>query len=52
MLDEGRGLRDTLRLALVAIGRGGQGDVGSASATRSSMCNPRTTQRCMRLTIP
>ena len=28
MLDEGRGLRDTLRLALVAVGRGGQGDVG------------------------
>ena len=28
MLDEGRDLRDTLRLALVAVGRGGQGDVG------------------------
>ena len=28
MLDEGQGLRDTLRLALVAVGRGGQGDVG------------------------
>ena len=28
MLDEGRGLRDTLRLCLVAVGRGGQGDVG------------------------
>ena len=28
MLDEGRGLRDTLRLCLVTVGRGGQGDVG------------------------
>jgi hypothetical protein len=28
MLDEGRSLRDTLRLALVAVGRGGRGDVG------------------------
>ena len=28
MLDEGLGLRDTLRLCLVAVGRGGQGDVG------------------------
>jgi len=28
MLDEGRGLRDTMRLCLVAVGRGGQGDVG------------------------
>lgn len=28
MLDEGQGLRDTLRLCLVAIGRGSQGDVG------------------------
>lgn len=28
MLDEGKGLWDTLRLALVAVGRGGQGDVG------------------------
>ena len=28
MLDEGRGLCDTLRLCLVAVGRGGQGDVG------------------------
>ena len=28
MLDEGRGLRDTLRLCLVTVGRGGQGDIG------------------------
>ena len=28
MLDEGLGLRDTLRLCLVTVGRGGQGDVG------------------------
>ena len=28
MLDEGQALRDMLRLALVAVGRGGQGDVG------------------------
>ena len=28
LYEEGKGLRDTLRLALVAVGRGGQGDVG------------------------
>ncbi|CAL8469831.1 g9373 [Coccomyxa elongata] len=28
LFEEGKGLRDTLRLALVAVGRGGQGDVG------------------------
>lgn len=28
LYEEGKGLRDMLRLALVAVGRGGQGDVG------------------------
>lgn len=28
LYEEGKGLHDTLRLALVAVGRGGQGDVG------------------------
>ena len=28
LFEEGRGARDALRLALVAVGRGGQGEIG------------------------
>ena len=52
MLNEGLGLRDTLRLCLVTVGRGGQGDVGQRIRDEILHVQPRAMPRSVPPSVP